>query len=150
MKFCTHCGCELQDESVFCTRCGAPVENKDGAAYNPEAAQQTAFNDANVPEDTKGKAITALVFGILSIALGSVPVLGIIFAIIAKKKSSEILKNYPNCPGRGLATVAKILSTIGLIYSIIETVSWVIVIIYLVLYFALVFFMVFAGLASGI
>ena len=41
MKYCTHCGAELNDEAVVCVKCGCSVENK-----NVPAAQSNSDGTA--------------------------------------------------------------------------------------------------------
>lgn len=68
---------------------------------------------------------SVLVWGILGIAFGATPMLnflGIIFSIVAKRKAAAYAA--ATGPLYGQAKVGHILSTIGLIVSIIFTVIW--------------------------
>jgi uncharacterized membrane protein len=51
MKFCTKCGCQLNDTDAFCTSCGAPFEG-DTAPQTIPAPEVTAApqQDANAPQ----------------------------------------------------------------------------------------------------
>jgi hypothetical protein len=37
MKFCSKCGCELQDEAVVCVHCGCAVASAPAAVQEPDA-----------------------------------------------------------------------------------------------------------------
>ena len=98
--------------------------------YQPEAPK---------PEP-RGKAITSMVLGILSIYLGSVP--GIVLSILAKKYAAPILAEFPETTSANFAKAGHITGTVGLIVSIIQT---VILTIYLFIYF-IVYFIMLAGI----
>ena len=54
MKFCTHCGAQLEDEAKFCTSCGNAVES---AAPSVEPAPAPTYT-APAPEPTPAPAPT--------------------------------------------------------------------------------------------
>lgn len=73
-----------------------------------------------------GQAVTAMIFGILSIVLGvdfGLP--GIIFSIIGKAKSNKLLAEYPDTRVAGFAKAGRITSTIGLFTSIFWIFFWI-------------------------
>ena len=77
---------------------------------------------------------SALPFGILSLVFCGSGILGLIFAIIGKKKAKAYAAEVGQLDGK--AKVGSILATVGLILSIIMMVYWV-------------FIIIFAGLASS-
>lgn len=70
---------------------------------------------------TQGNVLT---WGILGLAFSGVFILGLIFSIVGKNKA----KAYVAAHGQleGAAKAGGILSTLGLIFSIIATVAWII------------------------
>ncbi len=93
--------------------------------------------DNNYYESTPVKAVSptsVLVFGILSVAL-SVPVVGLIFAILARKKAKAFVEeNGTTC---GQVNVGRILATIGLVVNIISLCGTVLYIGYIILLYVL-------------
>lgn len=69
-----------------------------------------------------GKSVKALVFGVLSLCFFYVPILGIIFANIARSTGAAILSMNPRGAARGLAKAGRITGTVGLPLSIVYTV----------------------------
>ena len=74
MIYCSKCGKQNTEDSMFCVGCGAPL------------SQQTNYKPTMQPG--KGFAIASLVCGILSFfCYGIVPgVLAIVFGVVAKNK----------------------------------------------------------------
>lgn len=114
---CSKCGAQIPDGSTFCTECGAPVQ---------QTPVQQAYNAAVVTPNTT----PILVLGILALVLCETVIGGIICAILCKKK----IKEYVAAGGQiaGKVKVGKILSTLGLVFSILYAVFWVIYIIVIV------------------
>lgn len=130
--FCMNCGASLPDGSAFCPNCGSPAEqpqNDNSTAYQqPVSSVQYnsgAANQASEVQDSLAKSI--LVFGILSLALSQFGIVGLIFAIITKSKLGRYIPQYGSPTGK--AKVGKILSTVGLIASIVYAVVWTVYII---------------------
>ena len=83
MKYCVHCGQELNDNAVYCTKCGKPVEEK---KEEPVAAPVVAK-----------KTPSGLGFAVASICCFWFPILGFVFGgvglyqgIKARKTSSIV------------------------------------------------------------
>lgn len=94
---------------------------------------------ADEPEFPRGKAITSMVLGIVSIVLGlNAGFPGIILASIASKMANALLAQFPNASSIGFAKAGRITSKVGLIVSIISTVMIAIVIFYYILMCVLV------------
>jgi len=101
------------------------------ANYNPNPAP------AAQPNNSKKPAITAMVFGILSLSLGCIPyigsIIGLVFGIIGNvkcKKQSEL--NVPQT--YGFLKAGKICSLIGIILSALLTLLYLILLIMLLAY----------------
>ena len=95
--------------------------------------------DNNNFESTSVKTVSptsVLVFGILSVAL-SVPVVGLIFAIIARKKAKAFVEETGTTCGQ--VNVGRILATIGLVCNIISLCGAVLYAGYVVLLYVLMF-----------
>ena len=69
MKYCTKCGCEMEDDAVVCPKCGNVAK----------VAQATAIAK---PVKSSGIGIAALVFSIIGFMTGFI-IIGIFFDIIA-------------------------------------------------------------------
>lgn len=140
--FCPECGSQLEEGARFCQNCGAKVqapdsvndERKHEEPLRPETVvmDQPPKAEARPAASTEAEALSssALTMGILSLVFSSLGLLGLIFAIIGKSK----VKKFRNLTGAvsGKVTAGKILSTIGLIISIIMTVVWIIYTIFLI------------------
>lgn len=145
--FCTHCGASLPDGSAFCTNCGAPLAApaeqpvQQAPAYQPpqqpQQPQQPVYQQPQQPvyqqpqpaypvyQPVDATQPNLLVLGILSLVFGFI--VGIILGAVGRSKG----KAYINQGGTltGSAKVGYILSTIGMIVSIVVTVLVVIEII---------------------
>lgn len=80
----------------------------------------SAYNATSPAQDNSKKA---LIFGILSVALGELGILGLIFAILGKKEAKKYEASFGQLSGK--AKVGSILSTVGLILSIAMIVFYV-------------------------
>lgn len=76
------------------------------------------------PEPPVGEAVKAMVFGILSIELSALGILGIIFGALARKWSLPIIENWPYTNARLFAKAGRITGSVGLGLSIGFTVLW--------------------------
>ena len=99
------------------------------ASESEEAREEPPVGPApeEKPEPPLGKAIKAMVFGIISIEAGCLPVLsilGIVFAVLARRWSMPIIRDFPYTGARLFAKAGRITGTVGLILSIIFTAFW--------------------------
>ncbi len=113
---CSACGKDNPADAVFCIKCGwklSGVPDAGGQSGSPAAAQAAVVS-------TSGKAVAALIFGIV----GAIPfpflnlifsVLAIVFGSLAR---SEIKKNR-SLSGAGLATAGFILGLIDVVIAIL-------------------------------
>lgn len=124
MAFCTNCGAQIPDGSAICPNCGTQLAPAAASqpTYQAPVYQAPAYQPA--PALDNGPVFT---FGLLAVIFCGSGLLGLIFAIIAKKK----IKNYVAAGGQltGRAKAGSIMATIGLIVSIVMTVIWLIYII---------------------
>lgn len=82
---------------------------------------------APTSEPPTGAAVRTMVFGILSIYLGCLPItsiVGIVFAALARSWSVPIIENYPYTGARLFAKAGRITGNVGLPVSIVMTVIW--------------------------
>lgn len=170
---CPNCGRQIEDGGKFCIECGASIEDQSSKATSEAVANAAAaaVNEAagnthtinlnivkrreppkNEPPIPLGKAITSMIFGILSIAitwLGYGSVVGIISGIVGLVISKEPLA-YKNTRAAYFASIGKTTSIIGIAYSsYITLISMLICIFYVILVFLIYcfYFMVMLGLA---
>ena len=124
MAFCTNCGAQVPDGSAICPNCGTQLAPAAAPqpTYQAPVYQAPAYQPA--PTVDNGPVFT---FGLLAVIFCGSGLLGLIFAIIAKKK----IKNYVAAGGQltGKAKAGSIMATIGLIVSIVMMVVWIIYII---------------------
>lgn len=109
---CNQCGAQLPEGTTVCPNCGA--------ALNAQPQYQQPFQAQPVMAQP-----ATLIWGILSLALCWVPVIGIIFAILGRSKG----KAFVRAGGvlTGASKVGFILCIPGLILSIFWNVYWLII-----------------------
>ena len=96
--YCRKCGAQIDDEAYVCVHCGALVK---------EPTETAAGNVENRQKKTNGMAIAGFVCSFF------LPVLGLIFSIIAMKQCEE-----RGCDGYGLAKAGKIISIVCLVLNV--------------------------------
>ena len=120
--YCKHCGYQLPEDSNFCPNCGKITEEVKKEEEKVEVIDYTSVD--HFPEEQRDElGGNILKFSILGMAFGFfLPVLGFIFALIARSK----LKSYVNIFGEttGRASVGKGLSIPALIISIVFFFIW--------------------------
>lgn len=121
--FCPYCGAQLEDGTKFCPTCGkalaqeaAPVEAAPVAPVAPEVPVAPVVAPVDEAKKT-ADARSAMILAIIGVALSETAIGGIILSSIAKKKVKAYQAEYGEI--NGMAKVAKILSTVGLILSIV-------------------------------
>ena len=103
--------------------------------YNNENVYaQPAQSEVVAEPVSKKNSVVAMVLGICSICFSSSGVVGIVLAAISKSFRKKYL-NESNGVGNGMIKAAGVTSTIGLIFSIIMVVVWVI---YAIVFVALI------------
>ncbi len=127
--FCNKCGTQLDDDAKFCPNCGTDTTDTTANAPTPE---YTTY--ADVPPTPQVSATPILVFGILSLYLGTI--FGIIFGKIAQNKAAEY-QAITGCELSGIAKVGRILGKVGFIVGIVTTCLIPLYIIYFIALFSL-------------
>jgi len=107
--YCSKCGEQNPDSNSFCGKCGAALNQTAPVLQRPLETARTS-----------GLARAALVLGILSLFIGPLSILAIIFGAVALHQTDRD----PNLKGRGQATA-------GLVLGIIFALLWIIGIIIL-------------------
>ena len=122
--YCKFCGNEIEDGVKYCPRCGGIATETETAAE--EVYEAELVRDPVTDEECESAAKKSLVFGILSIAFGSV--IGFIFALVGRKQA----KKSAALNGGSLTAKAKvgnILSTVGIPYGILTLISQIMTIV---------------------
>lgn len=101
-SFCTACGARLGPGQQYCGACGALVS---GVLPGPLAAPLR-------PPETSGKAIAALVLGIVGVLF--VPLVCSILAIVLGRQAKREIQAEPRLGGEGMATAGTVLGVVGL------------------------------------
>ena len=105
-KFCSKCGCEVQESNKFCTNCGNDLSEAT-VKSEPQVSEPKQSN-------TNGLAIAGFVISLVSLlCCGGTAWLGLIFSIIGLVESKK-----KNGAGKGLAIAGIIISIILLIFLI--------------------------------
>lgn len=129
MAVCNNCGAELKNGAKFCENCGAPAEavQEPVREYVEEQTVEyyTEAPVANTPEQDS-MAKSAMIMAIVGLALSELGLPGIIVSAIAKGK---VKKATAAGATGGKLKAARILSTIGLILSIVMTIVWLLYIV---------------------
>ena len=119
--FCKHCGNQLPENATFCPKCG---KVNDGQSFGQNESYEPINTDNvfyNAQKDSDAGSI--LKFSIMGLAFSFIlPILGLIFTIIAKTKVRNFVEAYGETEGR--ATVGKHLTIPGMISSIFFMVFW--------------------------
>lgn len=122
--FCKYCGNELPEETNFCVHCGKLTEESsldgDGAVVVqpivcPEVPRE---EDARQQErdEMGGRLLKFSIFGLVFGVSYWLSVVGLVFAILARRQVSKYEKAFGQTEGR--ATVGKHLSIAALIISV--------------------------------
>ena len=139
--FCKHCGYEIDNQTTFCPKCGKRIEEE--IVFTAENTENEIIKDkkSNLSGSILGFGITSIVFSLFSfvfwfvgtveaIAFGknvldllivaiSFPILGWIFASIARRNARNFEEQFGETEGR--ATVGKHLALPALIICIVIT-----------------------------
>lgn len=106
MKFCTHCGKEVNERAVVCINCGCAVP--DAKAYsNRQMAQRTSG-------DMEKKAQTSLILGIVGIVFAWLfALVGHIVSIIGIVNGIKAYKETEKMAGLTLSIIGEVCSIIS-------------------------------------
>ncbi len=114
---CQNCGANV-DGKAFCPQCGAQVQAPAQPSYNYNGGY-------NQPAAPQGNPTNVLVFGILSLALSELGIVGLIFSIIGLKKANNYIATYGNISNQ--VRIGRRLAIAGLVVSIICTIIYVLI-----------------------
>lgn len=119
--FCSNCGKEINDNAVICIHCGCLTS----------AANKVPANEDNTTTGIASpKATNALVYSILGLVLCWIPLVGLVFSIVAFGIINNALKlDEHSFENEDSFRSARILAILGLIGSIITLIIVVIIII---------------------
>lgn len=86
MKYCTRCGCELNDDAKFCTSCGARVSNEG----NTPNHFNNNMNTASIATDNE----STVIYGVLSFLF---PIVGLILFLVYNDTKPRRAKTSGKC-----------------------------------------------------
>ena len=115
MKYCSHCGTQLEDSAMFCHRCGCACENY----YNPSQTYSQNHMQSTPNNNISALAIVGFVFAFLN------ALVGLICSIVAYK--SAVTDG--NLKSKNFAKTGIILSAVFLALQIILIIVFVVLII---------------------
>lgn len=105
MAYCPNCGKFMEDDAAFCSSCGTPLQN-----------QKIYMTTNNIPANSIGLGVAALVLGIVGLLAWIIPIIGLsigivalVFGILGIKKSSK-----------GMSIAGIVLGAISLVLTIIN------------------------------
>ena len=116
---CKYCGNEIEENAKFCSKCGKIIDELP-STVTPDRSEPSEPSEIAARRDSLGGEI--LKFSIMSLVFTwtfFLSFLGIVFAIIAKRKVSAYTEELGETEGR--ATVGKHLATAGLIAGCVMT-----------------------------
>lgn len=119
--YCTKCGNKLKSSDKFCSVCG-----KENDIQKKESADNNLLNDKDSLNNNNDNV--SVVFGILSLCLCFVPIVGLVLGIIAIVKGRRYAKNSNN------KSSGFVLGIFGSVLSLLLTIIMIIGI-YFVVYF---------------
>lgn len=109
MNPCQNCGTQNSDTAAFCINCGSPLEKK-------ISSEITATPQSTVTaQSASGRAIAALVLGLLSIVGSCGPITGIAGIVLANQELKAIRNGTAPEAGKTLAQVGMWTGWIGTI-----------------------------------
>lgn len=113
--YCRNCGAHVEDDAAFCSACGT-AQHKAEHAYT--------YTEPTPNTDSKGKdsaATEVLIWGGLGLFFAlNLPLLGLIFSCIAKRKVAEYEELYGEA--KDLADIGKGLGIAGFIVGLVLTI----------------------------
>lgn len=69
MKYCQHCGNQLNDSDIFCSSCGAPFENNQQNNNPNQTYDPYHVNQEKVDESKSGLNVLSFIFPIVGFIL---------------------------------------------------------------------------------
>jgi hypothetical protein len=131
--YCTSCGAQIDEGMKFCTNCGTRLVQHQAEERNAENSDSSAAyhyhtppSSIPAPEQSSGKAVAALILGILSASinlswLSWIGIVGLILGIAGMILAISERKQSPS----GMATAGFVLSIIGTVISLSKVLFWI-------------------------
>lgn len=138
MKFCKHCGAQIEDTTAFCPNCGTNVSDDavsssapepQYSAYQPEQpVQPTQYqpyqeyqNPGIYPEGKlNGLAVAGFVVSLVSMFFcGISSIVGLILSIVGMSQIKNSIKSGVPQRGNGLAIAGLVIGIIGTVFILI-------------------------------
>ncbi len=94
-----------------------------GQTYTPYGYTPPQVPPPIVSQPSSGRAVAAMVLGIVSVVLYFLPIVGFVASIIALCLSGSVLSKRE--PGRGLAIAGLVTSIVGCLLGVIATIVWI-------------------------
>ncbi|MDE6201245.1 MAG: zinc-ribbon domain-containing protein [Clostridiales bacterium] len=119
--FCTKCGTQISDDSMFCYKCGAPThlaKQKDSIEDNnynrPEPAVTPATNNHTPQAQPQTTTADEGIYGLLGFVFAFlIPILGLIFSIIGMGQKKN----------NGLAAAGLMISVIIILLAVVIAIA---------------------------
>lgn len=138
MKFCKHCGAQIEDTTAFCPNCGTNVSDDAVSssapepqynAYQPEQSVQPAqyqpyqdYQNPGIYPEAKlnGLAVAGFVVSLVSLFFcGISSIVGLILSIIGMTQIKNSIKAGVPQRGNGLAIAGLVIGIIGTVFILI-------------------------------
>lgn len=138
MKFCKHCGAQIEDTIAFCPNCGTNVSDDavsssapepQYSAYQPEQPVQPAqyqpyqdYQNPGIYPEAKlnGLAVAGFVVSLVSLFFcGISSIVGLILSIIGMTQIKNSIKAGVPQRGNGLAIAGLVIGIIGTVFILI-------------------------------
>lgn len=142
MKFCKHCGAQIEDTTAFCPNCGTNVSDDEVSssvpepqnnAYQPQQPVQPAqyqpyqeYQNPGVYPEAKlnGLAVAGFVVSLVSLVFcGISGIVGLILSIIGMNQIKNSIKAGVPQRGNGLAIAGLIIGIIGTVFILIYIIT---------------------------
>lgn len=115
MAICKNCGTQNSGSASYCSNCGAVIQ-ADPPATTGTSTPMTAVPQApSTSQSASGRAIAALILGILSIVSSCGPVTGIIAIVLANQELRDIRNGMAPEAGKTLSQIGLWTGWIGTI-----------------------------------
>lgn len=113
MKYCSHCGNELFEQSVVCPKCGCQVRDFNFGANTQQSANTTSgAQSQQAPKKMNAMCLAGFILSFI------MPLLGLILSCIGKSQLSQ----NPNQDGETFAKAGIIISAVRLVLNVVGSI----------------------------